>query len=423
MRGNQRKRKSLFVLLCMYGMLLASAIQPSSVAQLQAASPVGVEQSQAASLVGVEQSQAASPAGVEQSQSWTEETDFSQLDELDFSGLDQVLEEQELSPQFDFRQLVQQLMEGEEIDKASLVQGLLDLFFQEVGQSKSYMIQIILLVSAFALLYQFANVFENAAVTEISFYIVYMILLALLMKSFLLISDILGESLNRMLDFMRALMPAFCLSMVFSAGTITATAFYEMTLLLIYVIEAALIYGAVPAVHVYLVLELMNHLTKEEMISRLTGLIKGMVEWLLKFLFTLVIGINVVQGLLTPVIDTFKSSTLARTAGMLPGFGNSINAVAEIMVGSGIIIKNSVGMAGILMLVLLCAGPLLKVGIMTLIYKLAAAVIQPIADARLSGCISGMGEGARLMGKILVTANVMLLVTIALVTAATTWNR
>lgn len=423
MRGNQRKRKGLFVLLCMYGMLLASAIQPSSVAQLQAASPVGVEQSQAASLVGVEQSQAASPAGVEQSQSWTEETDFSQLDELDFSGLDQVLEEQELSPQFDFRQLVQQLMEGEEIDKASLVQGLLDLFFQEVGQSKSYMIQIILLVSAFALLYQFANVFENAAVTEISFYIVYMILLALLMKSFLLISDILGESLNRMLDFMRALMPAFCLSMVFSAGTITATAFYEMTLLLIYVIEAALIYGAVPAVHVYLVLELMNHLTKEEMISRLTGLIKGMVEWLLKFLFTLVIGINVVQGLLTPVIDTFKSSTLARTAGMLPGFGNSINAVAEIMVGSGIIIKNSVGMAGILMLVLLCAGPLLKVGIMTLIYKLAAAVIQPIADARLSGCISGMGEGARLMGKILVTANVMLLVTIALVTAATTWNR
>lgn len=411
------------MLLCMYGMLLASAIQPSSVAQLQAASPVGVEQSQAASLVGVEQSQAASPAGVEQSQSWTEETDFSQLDELDFSGLDQVLEEQELSPQFDFRQLVQQLMEGEEIDKASLVQGLLDLFFQEVGQSKSYMIQIILLVSAFALLYQFANVFENAAVTEISFYIVYMILLALLMKSFLLISDILGESLNRMLDFMRALMPAFCLSMVFSAGTITATAFYEMTLLLIYVIEAALIYGAVPAVHVYLVLELMNHLTKEEMISRLTGLIKGMVEWLLKFLFTLVIGINVVQGLLTPVIDTFKSSTLARTAGMLPGFGNSINAVAEIMVGSGIIIKNSVGMAGILMLVLLCAGPLLKVGIMTLIYKLAAAVIQPIADARLSGCISGMGEGARLMGKILVTANVMLLVTIALVTAATTWNR
>lgn len=423
MRGIQRKRKGLFVLLCMYGMLLASAIQPSSVAQLQAASPVGVEQSQAASLVGVEQSQAASPAGVEQSQSWTEETDFSQLDELDFSGLDQVLEEQELSPQFDFRQLVQQLMEGEEIDKASLVQGLLDLFFQEVGQSKSYMIQIILLVSAFALLYQFANVFENAAVTEISFYIVYMILLALLMKSFLLISDILGESLNRMLDFMRALMPAFCLSMVFSAGTITATAFYEMTLLLIYVIEAALIYGAVPAVHVYLVLELMNHLTKEEMISRLTGLIKGMVEWLLKFLFTLVIGINVVQGLLTPVIDTFKSSTLARTAGMLPGFGNSINAVAEIMVGSGIIIKNSVGMAGILMLVLLCAGPLLKVGIMTLIYKLAAAVIQPIADARLSGCISGMGEGARLMGKILVTANVMLLVTIALVTAATTWNR
>ena len=352
-----------------------------------------------------------------------EELDLSLLEEVDFSQIDALFEGQGTLDSFDFRELVNRLIQGEEIDKKWLLKEAGGFFFQEVGQSRGFLIQILLLVSAFALLYQFANVFENAAVTEISFYIVYMILLALLMKSFLLMSGILENSLQLMVDFMRALMPAFCLTVVFSTGAVTAMGFYEMTLLLIYVIEGVLVYVAVPAVHVYLILELFNHLTKEEMISRMTGLIRGAVEWLLKFLVTLVVGINVVQGLLSPVIDSFKSSAFARTASMLPGFGNSVNAVAEIMVGSGIIIKNGVGIAGILLLLALCLGPMIKVGVMALMYHLAAAAIQPIADKRLSGCISGMGEGARLMGKILVTADVLLLVTIALVTAATTWNR
>lgn len=349
--------------------------------------------------------------------------DTSLLDDVDFTDLDDLLKANPVTEDFDFKGLVKQLISGEEIDKRLLFDSIKDTFLKEVSQSKGFMIQIILLVAAFALLYNFANVFENAAVTDISFYIVYMILLALLMKSFLLISGILNEALGVMLGSMRALMPAFCLTMVFSTGTVTAMGFYQLTLFLLYLIETVLLYGVVPAVHIYIMLELLNHLTREEMISRMTELIKTGVEWVLKFLFSMVVGINVVQGLLSPVIDGFKTTMFARTAGMIPGFGSSINAVAEVMVGSGIIIKNGVGVAGILLVLVLCIGPLIKVGVMTLMYKLSAAVIQPIADKRLAGCISGMGEGARLLGKVLLTANVMLLLTIALVTAATTWNR
>lgn len=349
--------------------------------------------------------------------------DTSILDEVDFTELDGLLEEQEATRDFDFKGLVKQLISGEEIDKERLFGTIRDAVLYEVAASRGYMLQMVLLVAAFALLYNFTNVFEHAAVTDISFYIVYMLLLALLLKSFQLISGVLSDTLGTTLDFMRALMPAFCLTMVFSTGTVTAMGFYQLTLFLLYIIEAALIYGVLPAVHIYVMLELVNHLTREEMISRLTELILRLVEWTLKFLFTLVVGINVVQGLLSPVIDGFKTTMFSKTVGMLPGLGASAGAVAEVMVGSGIIIKNGVGIAGILVVLLLCAGPLLKVGIMTLMYKLSAAVVQPIADKRMAGCINGMGEGARLLGKVLVTADVMLLLTIALVTAATTWNR
>ena len=142
----------------------------------------------------------------------------------------------------------------------------------------------------------------------------------------------------------------------------------------------------------------------------------------MKLLFTVVVGINVVQNLLTPVIDTFKSNLIAKTAGMLPGLGASVNAVTEIMVGSGIIIKNGIGLAAVLVLLVLCAGPLIKVGVMTFLYKLLAAVMQPVSDRRMTGCISSAGESGRLLGKVVVTTTMMFLVAVAMITAATTFR-
>ena len=225
-----------------------------------------------------------------------------------------------------------------------------------------------------------------------------------------------------MLVFLKLLVPTFSLSMVFSGQMTIGTAFYELTFFVIYAIEWLMNNLVVPAIQIYVIVEMMNYLTEEEMLSKLTELIKEGIEWLLKLVFTMVVGINVVQNLLTPVIDSFKSNLISRTAGMIPGLGTSINAVTEIMVGSGIVIKNGVGVAAILILLVLCAGPVIKVWVMTFLYRMVAAVMQPIADKRMLGCISGAGEGGRLLGRVTVTTVVMFLVTIAMVTAATTFR-
>ena len=260
------------------------------------------------------------------------------------------------------------------------------------------------------------------AVTEISFYMVYMLLLILLMKSFFILRDVSVDVIGEMMTFLKVLIPTFTMSMSFSGQITTAAGFYSMTFLLIYGMEWIMQYLVIPAVQIYVALELMNFLTEEELLSKMTDLLKSGIAWVMKLLFTVVVGINVVQNLLTPVIDTFKTSLIAKTAGMLPGLGASINAVTEIMVGSGIIIKNGIGIAAILIILILCAGPLIQVGVMTFLYKILAAIIQPISDKRMIGCISSVGEGGRLLEKAVVTTTVMFLVTIAMVTAATTFN-
>ena len=355
-------------------------------------------------------------------QEW-QETMEGYLDELDFTEIDKLLGQQEITEGLDYRELVERLTNGEEIEKGWLLDQITGVIFSEVRSFRGTLTKIVLLCIVFAILHNFANVFEHPAVTEISFYMVYMILLVLLMNSFLILRDVTVTVISQMMTFLKILIPVFTTSLVFSGQITTAAGFYDMTFVLIYGMEWVMQRLIVPAIQIYVVLELMNYLTEEELLSRMTGLVKSGILWVMKVLFTVVIGINVVQNLLTPVIDTFKSSMIAKTAGLVPGLGASINAVTEIMVGSGIIIKNGIGLAAIIVLLALCAGPLIKVWVMTFLYKIVEAVIQPVADKRIIGSIGGAGEGGRPLGKVVTTTTVMFLVTIAMITAATTFNR
>ena len=342
-----------------------------------------------------------------------QETMDGYLEELDFSDIDTMLEQQDGTEGLNFKGLVEKLVNGEEIDKGWLLDELLSAVFSEVAEFRGTLVQMVLLCIVFAILYNFANVFENPSVTEISFYMVYMLLLVLLMRSFFILRDISITVISHMMDFLKVMIPTFTASMAFSGQITTAAGFYDLTFILIYALEWLMKYLIIPAVQIYVALELINHLTEEDMISRMTALVKSGILWCMKCLFTIVVGINVVQNLLTPVIDTFKSGIIAKTAGLVPGLGTSINAVTEIMVGSGIIIKNGIGVAAILILLVLCSGPLIKVWVMTFLYKLLEAMIQPVADKRMIGCIGSAGEGGRLLGKVVVTTTVMFLVTIA----------
>ena len=103
---------------------------------------------------------------------------------------------------------------------------------------------------------------------------------------------------------------------------------------------------------------------------------------------------------------------------MLPGVGNALSGVGELLLGSGILIKNCVGVAALLILLALGMLPVLKLWSLSLLYKLAAVVVEPVADKRIAGCLKGMADGGFLYLKLVAYCLVLLLVTIALATAA-----
>ena len=141
------------------------------------------------------------------------------------------------------------------------------------------------------------------------------------------------------------------------------------------------------------------------------------IRWCLKCAIAATIGLNVVQTMVVPAIDRLKMSTVTKTLGMIPGMGNITGAVSELMLGAGMVIKNSVGTAGVLILLLLVMFPLCKMFLLSLMYKVTAAVTEPVSDKRIAGSINGICLGCRLLTRILLTSLVLFLVTIAMITA------
>ena len=61
------------------------------------------------------------------------------------------------------------------------------------------------------------------------------------------------------------------------------------------------------------------------------------------------------QGIVAPAKDRLLYGTAGRAMAMIPGIGNTVNGVSELLLGSGIMIRNCVGAAGLIVLIILVA--------------------------------------------------------------------
>ena len=142
--------------------------------------------------------------------------------------------------------------------------------------------------------------------------------------------------------------------------------------------------------------------------------------WTLRTIVACIVGVNVVQGLLAPAIDTVKRSALTRTAEALPWIGNVMGGMAEVTMGTIVLIKNGIGMAGAFIAVLICAVPILQMLLSALLYKMAAAAVQPVSEKRITACIRGVSEGYEMIVSVIFTVGFLFLLTIAVVAGVTT---
>ena len=342
------------------------------------------------------------------------------LSEFDFDEIERSLQEMFPDEKIEFGDVVTALMSGDAEEAGGvLLDFLSDMVSYEFRYNWHNLVYILLIAIAAAVFSNFSGAFRNRQISDISFYVLYMLLITLCLTSFQTAAQGLEERLDSVVEFMRVLCPSYFLAVAFASGSVTSVFFYNVILLLIYVVELVIIRFVLPVIHIYIMIRVLGNLTGEDFLSESAELMHKVAAWILKTLLACVIGVNVVQGLLAPAIDTLKRSALTRTAEALPWVGNAMGGAAEIFLGTAVLIKNGIGMAGAVIAVLICLGPIVQLALMALMYKVAAALVQPVSDKRITACISGVSEGYELLVRVIFTVGLLFLLTIAVVAAST----
>lgn len=342
------------------------------------------------------------------------------LSEFDFDEIEDSLTQMFPQEKITFGEVVSSLISGDMEETIRMFfRFLADQVSYEFDYNRKNLVYVLLVALTAAVFSSFAGAFKSRQISDISFYVMYMLLITLCLTAFRTSAEGMEERLGYLVDFMRVLCPSYFLAVAFASGSVTSLFFYNVILFLIYIVELVIVRFLLPVVNIYIMIRVLGNLTGEDFLSEFADLIKKVVSWILKTLLVCVISVNVVQGLLAPAIDAVKRSALTRTAEALPWVGNAVGGVAEVVLGTAVLIKNGIGMAGAVISVAICAVPIFQMLIMALMYKLAAALVQPVSDKRITTCISGVSEGYEIMVKVIFTAGLLFMITIAIVAAST----
>lgn len=330
------------------------------------------------------------------------------LKEINLADVQKMLDDFMGADSFSMKEALIKLTRGERaFSKEAVQEFVYRFFFYQLDQEKELFVKLILLILLSAVLTSFAEIFENNQIGDISFFVVYLLFFTILMDSFSKMSSSLEKTISWMTEMMKGLAPAYYMTVCAASGAASAVVFYEGVLLMVWGIQWLLLTVLLPASGMYVLLQLVNSLSREEMLGKMAELLNTAVSWGLKSLLAAVVGLQIIRNLVAPVMDSVKRGLLSKAAGALPGVGNAVNMVTELVVTSAVLVRNCLGVVILVVFVLIGAGPMLHYGILSLLYRLLAAVAQPVSDRRMVRALGTMGEGCALLLRILFTAEVL----------------
>ena len=324
---------------------------------------------------------------------------------------------------FSFTSMMKSLLTGDlksVLGQAGM--GLKNSLVSEVHSAGSLLAQVVVIGMVGAVFTNFSSVFKGGHISDTGFFVTYLLLFTCLAASFFASIEIASDVLGQVLDFVKLLMPAYFLTVAFSGGSVSAVALYEAMTAAVTLVQWLCCNLLLPVVRIYVLLVLAGHVAKEEMLSKLTELLEQWVGWALKTLMGLVLGLQVLQGMVVPYADSAGQAGVRKVIEIIPGLGQGAGAVAQMVLGSGVLIKNSLGAAAVVVLLIMTLVPIAKLAVLMLFYQLAAAVMQPVCDKRVVSCVSGVSCGHQLLLKIVVSPLLLFVIAIAITCAATNVN-
>ena len=255
----------------------------------------------------------------------------------------------------------------------------------------------------------------GGSVSEVAFYVCYLFIVVLIIKSFTDIMGICEETIIKLSDFVNILIPLI-LALLLANGSIATVGILKPVLLfMVSCINVIVSKFILPILFISTMLGLVSNISEGIEISKLPKFLQKISMWCLELLIVVFIGTLSVEGTLAANVDgvTAKGAkTIVST--VVPVVGKALSDATDSILGAASITKNAIGVLGVIIIIGISILPIIKVLVLMLVYNVAEAIIEPIVDKRISKCMSSIGDSMKMIVGVMATTSVLFILSTTL---------
>lgn len=315
---------------------------------------------------------------------------------------------------------IYQFVEGEK--KFSIQEWFLAMvkfLFYEIVANGKLLGMLILLTIFSTLLQHLQNAFEQNTVSKVAYSIVYMVLIIIALNSFHVAISYTEEAIQGMTSFLLALLPLLLALMASSGGLISAAFFHPVIIFLMNTSGLLIQKIVLPLLFLSALLYLVSTLSEQFKVTQLAQLMRNIGIGLLGAFLTIFLGVLSVQGASAAISDGITLRTAKFVTGnFVPVLGKMFTDAADTVISASMLLKNTVGLIGAAILLIIALFPALKVLALSFIYKFAAAILQPLGGGPVIDCLDIISKCVVYIFAALAIVSVMFFLSITVIIAA-----
>ncbi|AOZ91464.1 stage III sporulation protein AE [Paenibacillus crassostreae] len=282
---------------------------------------------------------------------------------------------------------------GEGFGIKNILKGLTSYFWHEVLYNGKLLVSIVMLSIMSLILETLQTAFERNNVSKVAYSLCYMVVMVIAINSFSVAIGYAKGAINQMIDFMMAMLPLLFSLLASMGNIVTVSVTHPLIVFMIHTVGAVVHTTIFPLLFFSALLHIVSSLSDKYKLTQLANLLQKISVGLLGILLTIFLGVISVQGITSSVTDGVTIRTAKYVSGsFIPVVGKMFADATDTVISASVLVKNSIGLVGVIIILFLCAFPAIKILTLALIYQLAAAVLQPLGDTPIVTCLQTIGK-------------------------------
>lgn len=297
-----------------------------------------------------------------------------------------------------------------------IISNVLNLLLTEVYGSFILGVQLVIICIIIGLLKNLSTSFGDDTVSKLGTIVCSCSVMALCLKSFMDVYTLCINAVDTMTVTMQALLPVLVPLLISMGSFASGGVLNPVIVAAITIFNSILQRLVLPAVLLSSIFILVNSLSDRDYVKKLAIFMRNFAIFMVGLSVTLFSGLTAIQGIVTKTTDGMIAKTAKYSMdNFIPIVGGFAADSIDLVLSCATIIKNGIGIFGLLIIITLLVLPLIKILVIALVYKITAIVIEPIGNETVSDCINEMGNSVITLAVILFLSAMMFIIFLAVI--------